>query len=79
MRSGAATVQASRITALTLRRTGPGGVSILLTLHWRDPGKVTYAGGMCQMMPVGVFQPADDEEASVRHDLNLWHRGARVQ
>ena len=28
-------------------------------------------------MPVGIFQPADDNPASVSHDLNLWHGIAR--
>lgn len=59
------------ITTLTLRRSGPGEASFLL--HWRDPAKVTHAGGMYQVMPVGIFQPGDDNPASVRHDLNLWH------
>jgi hypothetical protein len=59
------------ITTLTLRRTGPAEASFLL--HWRDPAKVTHAGGMYQVMPVGIFQPGDDNPASVHHDLNLWH------
>ena len=28
-------------------------------------------------MPVGIFQPADDNPASVPHDLDLWHGLAR--
>jgi hypothetical protein len=63
------------VTTLTLRRTGPGQASFLL--HWRDPAKVTNAGGLYQVMPVGIFQPADDHPASRRHDLNLWHGIAR--
>jgi hypothetical protein len=59
------------ITTLTLRRSGPGEASFLL--HRRDPAKVTHAGGMYQVMPVGIFQPGDDNLESVRHDLNLWH------
>jgi hypothetical protein len=59
------------VTTLTLRQTVPGKASFLL--HWRDPAKVTHAGGMYQVMPVGIFQPADGIPASVSHDLNLWH------
>ena len=58
------------ITTLTLRRGGPGEASFLL--HWRDPAKVTHAGGMYQAMPVGIFQPVDDTPASERNDLSLW-------
>ncbi len=63
------------VTTLTLRRSGPGQASFLL--HWRDPAKVTNAGGLYQVMPVGIFQPADDNPASISHDLNLWHSIAR--
>ena len=59
------------VTTLTLRRSGPGQASFLL--HWRDPAKVTNAGGLYQVMPVGIFQPADDSPLSVGHDLDLWH------
>jgi hypothetical protein len=63
------------VTTLTLRRSGPGQASFLL--HWRDPAKVTNAGGLYQVMPVGIFQPADDNPASISHDLSLWHNIAR--
>ena len=63
------------ITTLTLRRTAAGAASFLL--HWRDPAKVTHAGGLYQVMPVGIFQPADDDPASVRNDLSLWRSMAR--
>jgi hypothetical protein len=58
------------ITILTLRRDKPGEASFLL--HWRDPAKVTHAGGMYQVMPVGIFQPTDDTLESERSDLSLW-------
>lgn len=58
------------ITTLTLRRTAPGAATFLL--HWRDPAKVTHAGGLYQVVPVGVFQPADDTPAAERSDLSLW-------
>lgn len=63
------------VTTLTLRRIGPREASFLL--HWRDPAKVINAGGLYQVMPVGIFQPADDNPASLRHDLDLWHGIAR--
>ena len=63
------------ITTLTLRRTRSGEASFLL--HWRDPAKVTHAGGLYQVLPVGIFQPADDNPASLNHDLNLWHSMVR--
>jgi len=63
------------ITTLTLRRTAAGDASFLL--HWRDPAKVTHAGGLYQVIPVGIFQPADDNPASVRNDLSLWRSMAR--
>ena len=58
------------ITTLTLRRNRNREASFLL--HWRDPAQVTHAAGMYQVIPVGIFQPADENLASVRHDLNLW-------
>jgi len=65
----------SAITTLTLRSTAAGGASFLL--HWRDPAKVTHAGGLYQVMPVGIFQPADGNPSSVRGDLSLWRSMAR--
>jgi hypothetical protein len=63
------------ITTLTLRRAASGDASFLL--HWRDPGRVTHAGGLYQVMPVGIFQPADTNPASVGSDLSLWRSMAR--
>ncbi len=40
------------ISALTVRRDR-------FLLHWRDPAKVGHAGGLYQVVPVGVFQGAD--------------------
>ncbi|MGI5164535.1 hypothetical protein ACQEU3_09300 [Spirillospora sp. CA-253888] len=50
------------ITTLTVTRSGS------YVLHWRDPAKVAHAGGLHQVMPVGVFQPVRD----MGHDLDLW-------
>lgn len=51
------------ISALTIRRD-PAGDEFLL--HWRDPTKVGHAGGLYQVVPVGVFQ------SSGRDDFDLW-------
>jgi hypothetical protein len=55
------------ITTLTLRRAA-GDPRFLL--HRRDPAKVAHAGGLLQVIPVGVFQPLSS--ASERDDLDLW-------
>lgn len=43
------------ITTVTVTASGR------YVLHWRDPAKVAHAGGLHQVMPVGVFQPLRDE------------------
>jgi hypothetical protein len=58
------------ITTLTLRRDRSGQASFLL--HWRDPAKVTHAGGLYQAVPSGMFQPADDSLAAEQNDLDIW-------
>ncbi|MBD2898803.1 hypothetical protein amrb99_77770 [Actinomadura sp. RB99] len=57
-----------RRTALCAITTLTVTVSGAYVLHWRDPAKVAHAGGLHQVMPVGVFQPLADE----RDDLDLW-------
>ncbi|MDX8033249.1 hypothetical protein SK803_23780 [Lentzea sp. BCCO 10_0856] len=52
------------ISTLTIRRS-PGESTFFL--HWRDPKRVGHAGGMYQVLPVGVFQGAQDS------DFSLWH------
>lgn len=51
------------ISALTVRRD-PASDTFLL--HWRDPAKVGHAGGLYQVVPVGVFQTAGTD------DFSLW-------
>jgi hypothetical protein len=51
------------ISALTVRRD-PAGDTFLL--HWRDPAKVGHAGGLYQVVPVGVFQTSGSD------DFDLW-------
>ena len=58
------------VTTLTLRRAVGGEASFIL--HWRDPAKVNHAGGLYQVMPVGLFQPATGAAAAVANDLSLW-------
>jgi hypothetical protein len=58
------------ISTLTLRRPAVGDASFLL--HWRDPAKVTHAGGLYHVVPVGIFQPLADTPESERSDLSLW-------
>jgi len=58
------------ITTLTLRRTAAGEATFVL--HWRDPAKVNHAGGLYQVMPVGIFQPLAGTPAAVRNDFSLW-------
>lgn len=59
------------ISALTIRHDSSIGESRFL-LHWRDPAKVGHAGGLYQVIPVGIFQPATEHPDSVRNDFSLW-------
>ena len=60
------------ITTVTITRSGS------YVLHWRDPAKVVHAGGLYQVMPVGVFQPLGSGSSGTRPlaeegaDLDLW-------
>jgi hypothetical protein len=59
------------ITTLTLRLDrSAGGASFLL--HWRDPAKVGHAGGLYQVIPVGMFQPSGEAAWNERPDFSLW-------
>jgi len=59
------------ITTLTLRFDAATGRASFL-LHWRDPAKVGHAGGMYQVIPVGVFQPSGEASWHEREDFSLW-------
>jgi hypothetical protein len=59
------------ITTLTLRFDAATGRASFL-LHWRDPAKVGHAGGMYQVIPVGVFQPSSEAPWHEREDFSLW-------
>jgi hypothetical protein len=54
------------ISTLTLRHDEESGEAVFF-LHWRDPARVGHAGGMFQVLPVGVFQGSSDA------DFSLWH------
>jgi hypothetical protein len=60
------------ISTLTIRLEpgSPDGASFLL--HWRDPAKVGHAGGLYQVIPVGVFQPSGEAPPNLRGDFSLW-------
>jgi hypothetical protein len=58
------------ISVLTLRRSSDGRATFVL--HWRDHTKVAHAGGLYQVMPVGVFQPSAPGAANEDHDFDLW-------
>jgi hypothetical protein len=57
------------ISTLTLRADG---ATATFPLHWRDPAKVGHAGGLYQVVPVGIFQAAEDGPASQAQDFDLW-------
>jgi hypothetical protein len=59
------------ISTLTLRLDQSSGRASFL-LHWRDPAKVGHAGGLYQVIPVGVFQPSGEAPRNRPHDFSLW-------
>lgn len=59
------------ISTLTIRRDRRTGTATVL-LHRRDPAKVGHAGGLLQVVPVGVFQPSGPAEWNIRNDFDLW-------
>ncbi|MEU6425654.1 hypothetical protein ABZ860_07115 [Microbispora sp. NPDC046973] len=59
------------ISTLTLRHDGRTGETSFV-LHWRDPARVAHGGGLLQVMPVGVFQPAHESADAEKADLDLW-------
>lgn len=59
------------ISTLTLRHDRSSGRAQYL-LHWRDPAKVGHAGGLYQVVPVGIFQPSGTASWNERNDFSLW-------
>jgi hypothetical protein len=59
------------ISTLTVRHDRAAGAASFL-LHRRDAAAVGHAGGMYQVLPVGIFQPAGDGPRDVDNDFSLW-------
>ncbi|MEN3361475.1 MAG: hypothetical protein V7637_5457 [Mycobacteriales bacterium] len=59
------------VSTLTLRHDRAAGTSTFL-LHRRDAAAVGHAGGMFQVLPVGIFQPSGTGPDDVRNDFSLW-------
>jgi transcriptional regulator with XRE-family HTH domain len=57
------------IDTLTIRR---GAGSAAFILHFRDPGQVAMAGGLFQVLPSGMFQPASISPLSQACDFDIW-------
>jgi hypothetical protein len=64
------------ISTLTLRLDRAAGEASFL-LHRRDPAKVGHAGGLYQVIPVGVFQPSDPAPWNETNDFDLWRNTIR--
>lgn len=63
------------VTTLTLRIPAAGEPTFCL--HWRDPARVTHAGGLYQVVPAGIFQPTAESAAARHADFDLWRCMAR--
>jgi hypothetical protein len=59
------------LSTLTLRHDRTTGV-VTFPLHRRDGATVGHAGGMYQVLPVGIFQPAGDQPWNAENDFALW-------
>ncbi|MBB4968437.1 XRE family transcriptional regulator [Saccharothrix violaceirubra] len=59
------------ISTLTLRHDREAGTAQFF-LHWRDPKRVGHAGGLYQVLPVGIFQASSDESWNQDNDFDLW-------
>ena len=57
--------------ALTLRHDRRNGTA-LFPLHYRDPALVGHAGGLYQVIPVGIFQPSGEAAWNEANDFDLW-------
>jgi hypothetical protein len=58
-------------SALTLRYDRQAG-TVTFPLHYRHPGQVSHAGGLYQVIPVGVFQPSGEAPWNEANDFSLW-------
>ena len=57
--------------ALTLRYDRATGTA-MFPMHYRDPALVGHAGGLYQVIPVGIFQPSGEAEWNEANDFDLW-------
>jgi hypothetical protein len=57
--------------ALTLRYDRTTGTATF-PMHYRDPALVGHAGGLYQVIPVGIFQPSGEAEWNEANDFDLW-------
>jgi hypothetical protein len=62
---------AMAISTLTLRHDRMANAATF-PLHWRDPARVGHAGGMYQVIPVGIFQPSGEAPWNEANDFDLW-------
>jgi hypothetical protein len=58
-------------SALTLRHDRATGTATFPT-HYRDPALVDHAGGLYQVIPVGLFQPSGEAAWNEANDFDLW-------
>jgi len=58
-------------SALTLRYDRAAAAASFPT-HYRDPALVGHAGGMYQVIPVGIFQPSGEAPWNEDNDFSLW-------
>jgi hypothetical protein len=58
-------------SALTLRYDRATGTATFPT-HYRDPALVDHAGGLYQVIPVGIFQPSGEAAWNEENDFDLW-------
>jgi hypothetical protein len=59
------------ITTMTVRHDRARDTASF-PLHWRDPAKVGHAGGLYQVIPVGIFQPSGEAPHNEHNDFSLW-------
>ena len=57
--------------ALTLRYDRATGTATF-PMHYRDPALVGHAGGLYQVIPVGIFQPSGEAAWNEGNDFDLW-------
>jgi hypothetical protein len=57
--------------ALTLRYDRATGTATF-PMHYRDPALVGHAGGLYQVIPVGIFQPSGEAAWNSGNDFDLW-------